>query len=49
LSKKEASKILGVSESMIDKLRTKGLPFHKVGKLVKFDEDEVTAWFKKQK
>jgi excisionase family DNA binding protein len=49
LSKDKAAEILGVSRATIDRLRKKGLPSYKIGGLIKFDEDEVKEWFKKQK
>ena len=46
LNKKEIAKELHLSVSMIDKLMTKGLPYIKIGKAVRFDPVEVKEWVK---
>ena len=49
LSKKEAAARYGVSEMTLDRQRKKGLPFYKVGIQVKFDEEDLEKWFKRNK
>lgn len=45
LSKADVAKMLGCCQRSVDKLRsTAGLPFHNIGRLVKFDEQEVRSW-----
>lgn len=46
LNKKEIAKELHLSVSMIDKLMTKGMPYIKIGKAVRFDVEEVKNWVK---
>lgn len=46
LDKKEIAKELNLSVSMINKLMTKGMPYIKIGKSVRFDSDEVKNWIK---
>jgi excisionase family DNA binding protein len=49
LSKKEAAERFKISEATLDRLRKRGLPFYQVGKKIRFDEDDLEKWFKKQK
>jgi excisionase family DNA binding protein len=49
LDKNEAAEIFKISPVTLDRLRKKGLPFHKVGSQIRFDEDELKEWFKEQK
>ena len=45
LSKKDVAAMLGCCQRSVDNLRTTaGLPFHNIGRLVKFDEQEVRSW-----
>jgi len=48
LTKNEIAELLQVSRATIDRLREKGMPSHKIGKQVRFDENEVKEWVKKQ-
>ena len=42
LSKADVAKMLGCCPRSVDNLRaTSGLPFHNIGRLVRFDEAEV--------
>jgi len=44
-TKEELAEYLKITVRMVDKLRGKGLPYFKVGKLVRFKKDEVMKWF----
>lgn len=45
LDKKQVAEMLGCCQRSVDNLRTTaGLPFHNIGRLVKFDEQEVRSW-----
>lgn len=45
LSKADVAKMLGCCTRSVDYLRAKsGLPFHNIGRLVRFDEQEVRSW-----
>ena len=45
LDKKQVAEMLGCCTRNIDNLRAKsGLPYHNIGRLVKFDEQEVRSW-----
>ena len=45
LSKKDVAEMLGCCQRSVDNLRsTAGLPYHNIGRLVKFDEQEVRSW-----
>ena len=49
-SLEEIAKHLGVSQDTIHRwIRTKQMPAHKVGRLWKFDVDEVNDWVKSGK
>lgn len=48
LTKLEAANLLGVSWRTIDRLRKKGLPAILIGRQVKFDEDLLKEWLRKQ-
>jgi excisionase family DNA binding protein len=50
LDKKGAQEILKVGKSTLEKLmRQEDFPVHKIGKLVRFDKEELIEWLKKQK
>ena len=40
------AEMLQVTRTMIYNLKKKGLPFIKLGKNIRFDQDEVVAWVK---
>ncbi|MBQ6617493.1 MAG: helix-turn-helix domain-containing protein [Thermoguttaceae bacterium] len=45
LDKKQVAAMLGCCQRSVDNLRsTAGLPYHKFGRLVRFDEQEVRSW-----
>ncbi len=44
LTKKELAKKLSVSLPMIDKWRSQGMPFLKIGKSVRFKWEDVEKW-----
>ncbi len=44
LSVKELTGLLGVSRATIYRLKSKGLPFLKVGKLTRFPKIQVISW-----
>lgn len=46
LDKKQLAEQLQISIVTIDRLRKKGLPFHKVGAKIVFNWIEVTEWIK---
>ena len=49
LSVKELTGLLGVSRATIYRLKSKGLPFLKVGKLTRFPRDRVISWLEGQR
>lgn len=45
LSKKDVAAMLGCCQRSVDNLRsTAGLPYHNIGRLIRFDEAEVRSW-----
>ena len=40
----DTAQLLGISKTTLRKLRQKGLPILRVGKLVKFDVPQTVAW-----
>lgn len=51
MSTEEASKYLGVSKAFLDKARSTGLvgiPFLRVGRLVKYDRHAIDSWIQGQ-
>ena len=45
LSKKDVAAMLGCCQRSVDNLRsTAGLPYHNIGRLIRFDESEVRSW-----
>lgn len=48
LTKKDVATLLNLSVSMINKLMTKGLPYIKIGKSVRFDEESILNWIKER-
>ena len=48
INKKEIAQKTGMSITSIDRLMTKGLPYYKLGKSVRFEYDKVLEWIKKQ-
>lgn len=45
----EVAKMLQVTRATIYKLQTKGLPFVKLGRAVRFDQDDVVDWLNSRK
>lgn len=45
----EIQTIYSISRSTVDRWRKEGLPFTKVGRGVRFDEDDVHEWIKNNK
>lgn len=48
LTRKEIAKELNVSLPTLDLLRKKGLPSLSVGKVIRFDREEVFNWFRER-
>jgi len=48
IKKKELANKINMSIASIDRFMTKGLPYYKLGKSVRFEYDEVLEWIKKQ-
>lgn len=48
LNKKELADFLDISESMVNKLIAKGMPHIKIGKIVRFELEEVLKWLKER-
>ena len=46
MKKKDVADMLGCSVRKVEEDMKKGLPFHKVGKLVRFKKDEVLKYYK---
>ena len=45
LDNKQVAAMLGCCQRSVDNLRsTAGLPYHKFGRLVRFDEQEIRSW-----
>lgn len=42
----DVSEMLQVTRSTVYNLKRKGLPFIKLGKNIRFDQDEVISWVK---
>lgn len=50
LDKDGAQEVLKVGKSTLERLmKQPDFPVHRIGKLVRFDKDELTEWLKKQK
>ena len=49
LTVNELAEKLRISRSTIDAWRKEGLPFTKMGRSIRFDEDEVMRWIKQNK
>ena len=49
LTLNELAEKLRLSRSTIDTWRREGLPFIKMGRNIRFDEDEVMRWIKEHK
>ena len=49
LTLNELSEKLKLSRSTIDAWRREGLPFIKMGRNIRFDEDEVMKWIRENK
>ena len=45
LTKQDAAKLLQVSVRTIDALRKCGLPYFRLGHLIRFRRDELTSWY----
>lgn len=48
LTTKEVSQYLGVSERTIFNWRSEGMPYKKIGKVIRFDSGEVEKWVDEQ-
>lgn len=48
VDKTNIAQFLGVSKRQIDNLRKEGLPFIKLGRLVRFDLNSVHKWIQEQ-
>lgn len=48
ITTKQLAQKLQVAEITIHKWRTKGLPFIKLGRSIRFNETEVAAWIQQQ-
>ena len=48
-TKEELAEYLKVTPRMVDKLRKQGMPFLKLGKLVRFNKDETLEWINKNR
>jgi excisionase family DNA binding protein len=48
LTKKELAAKMKLSIPTIDRLMKKGMPFFKIGKSVRFEEEEVLKWLKER-
>lgn len=46
LTKTELAEALKISMMSVNRHMKKGMPYYKVGELVRFDLDEVLDWFK---
>lgn len=46
LTVEDVAEMLQVTRTTIYNLKKKGLPFIKLGKNIRFDQDEVVAWVK---
>lgn len=46
LTKQQLAELLQVTERTIDRLREEGMPFFKVGKVIRFEREEVLKWLK---
>ncbi|MBR2431094.1 helix-turn-helix domain-containing protein [bacterium] len=49
ITSQELQTVYSISRSTVDRWRKEGLPFTKVGRGVRFDEDSVHEWIKKNK
>jgi len=49
LTTNDLAKNLNVSRQTIERWRKEGLPYRKIGKLVRFDADEVNKWIDAKK
>ena len=48
LKRNEVAKLLNVHVNTVDNYVKDGMPSYKVGKSIRFDENEVIKWFKKK-
>ena len=49
LDSKEVGRLLGYTSAYVDRLAAKGeIPSFHIGKLFRFDPDEIAAWIKKK-
>lgn len=48
VSKKEIAKHFGVSVPTVDRWIKVGVPHYKIGKLVRFEIEEVKEWFRNE-
>lgn len=49
ITSQELQAVYSISRSTVDRWRKEGLPFIKVGRGVRFDEDDVYEWIKNNK
>lgn len=49
ITSQELQSIYSISRSTVDRWRNEGLPFIKIGRGVRFDEDDVKEWIKNNK
>lgn len=47
-TKDELADYLRITVRMVDKLRSEGMPFFRIGKLIRFKKDEVMKWLEDQ-
>ena len=48
LNKYEVAELLRVHPNTVDKFVKEGMPSYKVGKIRRYDEQEVLSWFKER-
>lgn len=44
LTVEEACEFLGISRAKLYKLKKEGLPYYKIGKLIRFNKDTILEW-----
>jgi len=48
-TKEELAEYLKITPRMVDKLRKQGMPCFKLGKLVRFNKEDILEWIYKNK
>jgi excisionase family DNA binding protein len=48
LTKEELAKLLKTTVRTVDRLRTEGMPFFRIGNMVRFNKAKVLAWLEEQ-